>query len=555
MSRKPISGRSLWRRIRHLRYGDPALTARRFLPALTGLGLGLLLLGPALRPGFVLSYDMVFVPDPPRTDAMFGGTGGFPRQVPSDAFAAALSFLPWSQQLILLAVFVLAAAGMGRLVPGGTPARLAAVVLYLWNPYVAERLLLGHWALLLGYAGLPWVLDAVLRRRPLALAAALLPAAAGGFAAMNITALVLFGGLVAVRGRGASRAVLIFTGMALPWLVPAFLNASGTRTDPLGVDLFAARADTPFGTFGSLLSLGGLWNAETVPPGYSPLLPSLLRLLLCLVSLAALLGHRDGPLKRAALTSAALGLALASLGITAPGRALLRALIDLWPAFGVLRDAQLYVAPLALAIALGFSRLAEPAESVPGQEEDEAAVRRPGGARRAVAAIGREVRGWRGPWVALVPILVLPTLAWGIFGRLEAVDYPEEWRSAQRLINADPVPGKVLSLPWGAYRRPEWNGGRAVLDPWPRMTGRRVVWNDGLRVGDRELAREDPRAVETDRLLRSGGDLAGTLADAGFRYVVISRDITEKSWRSRLTSAETVLEGPTLLVYLLDRSG
>ncbi|GAA0957580.1 hypothetical protein [Actinocorallia libanotica] len=477
----------------------------------------------------MLSYDMVFVPDPPRTDAMFGGTGGFPRQVPSDAFAAALSFLPWSQQLILLAVFVLAAAGMGRLVPGGLPAKLASVVFYLWNPYVAERLLLGHWALLLGYAGLPWVLDAVLRRRPIALAAALLPAAIGGFAAMNITALVLFGGLVAVRGRGAPRAVLTFTAMALPWLVPALLNASGTRTDPLGVDLFAARADTAFGTFGSLLSLGGLWNAETVPPGYSAFLPSLLRLLLCLASLAALLGHRDGPLKRAALLSGALGLALASLGITAPGRALLRALIDFWPAFGALRDAQLYAAPLALALAVGFSRFAEP--------------------------LAGKRREWRGPWAALVPVLLLPSLAWGVFGRLEAVEYPAEWRTAQRMINADPVAGEVLSLPWGAYRRPEWNGGRAVLDPWPRMTGRRVVWNDGLRVGDRELAREDPRSVETDRLLRGGGDLTAALADAGFRYVVIARDISEKSWQVRLAQASLVVEGPTLLVYLLDQPG
>src|SRR5262249_16919102 len=31
---------------------------------------------------------------------------------------------------------------------------------------------------------------------------------------------------------------------------------------------FAARADTPFGSLGSLLMLGGQWNAQTVPPAY-----------------------------------------------------------------------------------------------------------------------------------------------------------------------------------------------------------------------------------------------------------------------------------------------
>ena len=520
---------------------------------------------------------MVFVPDPPATAAMFGATGGFPRQVPSDAFAAALSFLPWSQQLILLSVFVLAGWGIARLVPAGLPARLTAVAFYLWNPYVAERLLLGHWALLLGYAGLPWVLDAVLRRRPRALAAALLPAAIGGFAAMNITALVLLGGLAAVRGRGAARALPVFGAMALPWLIPALLGASGTRTDPLGVDLFAARADTPFGALGSLLSLGGLWNAETVPPGYSPFLPSLLRLLVSGAALTALALHRS-PLARAALYSGALGLSLACLGITAPGRALLRTLIDLWPAFGALRDGQLYLAPLALACTLGLSRLTTPLHTSPTAEPGETGS--PAGRTTRVGAETDETNspaerttragaepsetdspgGWTtrvgaGAWVALVPVLLLPTLAWGVSGRLEAVGYPADWLAAQRMINADPVGGKALSLPWGAYRRPEWNGGRAVLDPWPRMLARRVVWNDGLRVGGRALAQEDPLAVRVDRILRSAGEPAAPLADAGFRYVVISKDGTEEAWRSRLKNAKIMLEGQTLLVYLLDHHG
>ena len=37
---------------------------------------------------------------------------------------------------------------------------------------------------------------------------------------------------------------------------------------PGGVAAFAARADTPFGSLGSLLMLGGVWNAQAVPAGY-----------------------------------------------------------------------------------------------------------------------------------------------------------------------------------------------------------------------------------------------------------------------------------------------
>ena len=174
-----------------------------------GLGLGLLALGPALRRGFLLSYDMVFVPRQPFTAALAGLTGGPPRAVPSDAVVAVASrVLPADivQKLILLAIFVLACSGAVALL-AGEPwfARLAAGVCFTWNPFVAERLLIGQWALLLGYAGLPWALRAVTTSSPASgrgagrLALALLPAAVGGFAAMAVTALVVLPAAVLAR--------------------------------------------------------------------------------------------------------------------------------------------------------------------------------------------------------------------------------------------------------------------------------------------------------------------------------------------------------------------
>lgn len=55
------------------------------------------------------------------------------------------------------------------------------------------------------------------------------------------------------------------------------------------------------------------------------------------------------------LTAAALlSLVIACIGVTAPGRTLLRGAIGFWPGFAVLRDAQQFIAPLALAEAIGF---------------------------------------------------------------------------------------------------------------------------------------------------------------------------------------------------------
>src|SRR5580698_10874262 len=58
---------------------------------LAGAALGLLAVGPGLAPGYILSYDMVFVPHAPVTAATLGLAGGPPRAVPSDAVMAALS--------------------------------------------------------------------------------------------------------------------------------------------------------------------------------------------------------------------------------------------------------------------------------------------------------------------------------------------------------------------------------------------------------------------------------------------------------------------------------
>ena len=38
----------------------------------------------------------------------------------------------------------------------GLGGQLVAVTVAVWNPYVAERLLQGHWSLLAGYAAIGW---------------------------------------------------------------------------------------------------------------------------------------------------------------------------------------------------------------------------------------------------------------------------------------------------------------------------------------------------------------------------------------------------------------
>ncbi|WP_051751701.1 hypothetical protein [Streptosporangium amethystogenes] len=539
--------------------GEWGETAKRFAPALLGLLFGLLALWPALGPGFVLRYDMVFVPDPPP---MLPGEG-FPRAVPSDLVVALLSrVVPEQvvQKVVLLGVFVLAASGAAALAPSRRLGpRLAAAAFYSWNAYLAQRLLLGQWALLLGVAGLPWAVRAVALGGRSRLVAALLPAAVGGFQAMLVAAPALLataatatvtgpvtvtaaGRFVTPAGRVRVRRVLevtlVMAVLSLPWLVPAL--SSRAVTDPAGAWAFAARADGPLGTVGSLLSLGGIWNAHAVLPGQETWWSAIVRLLLAAVAVwgfARLPGsparHGAGAVEqpRAGLAVAAVaGLAVALTGAFAPG--VLGGLIGWWPGFGPLRDGQLYLAPFVLLQAVGLAAVVARWNS------------------RAVAAVA-----------VAVPVLVLPTFALGAFGRLSAVDYPDEWREVQAIVNADPAPGALLSLPWGAHRAFGWNGDRVILDPATKMFRRRVLWNDALLVGlpggDRlRVAAEDPASAEVEAAL--GVEPAGRIAalsGLNVRYVLIhgsDNPFHIPGGDDPFRGAATVFRGPELRLLRLD---
>ncbi|GAA2084325.1 hypothetical protein [Actinomadura alba] len=524
---------------------------RHLAAALTGLGLGLLALGPGLADGFVLSYDMVFVPDPVFSEFTFGLTGTVPRHVPSDAFVTALGrLLPGDvvQKVILLAVFVMACTSAAALVPSERlPARLAAGVCYAWNPFVAERLLLGHWALLLGYAALPWVVGAAAvvteRGGGWRLARALLPAAVGGFAAMAVSgltaAIVALGAAASARSRALGRTAVVVAVLSAPWLVTGWLRPSGLPADGGAVEAFAARADTPFGTLGSLLLLGGVWNRETVPAGYGMALTAAAWLGVVVTALLvyARWCRSAGPGARWATglwPAAVAGFAVASLGAVAPWS--LEGLISIWPGFAVFRDGQQYVAPVAVVLAVGLG-----------------------------LAVDRFHRGdlaglVMGVLAVLAPVALLPSLAWGAGGRLDAVHYPADWVRARTIIEADRAPGEVLVLPWAAHRGYRWNDRRRLLNPLPRYLRREVIVNDAVTVGSTVIAAEDPRVRELDPLIRSSAELTASLRAAGVRYVFIDDTSPaatppgSASPRDRLAGAELLLDRPDVTLFRIPRA-
>ncbi len=552
-----------------------------WLPAGYSLLLTLLVTAPLLGPGHLLLRDAVSTPRSYPTDAALGLSDAAPRAVPQDGFLAALSPLV-DGGLLVKAVLLAAlwAAGYGaavlvrELLRAPLAAQLIATTLAVWNPYIAERLLQGHWSLLTGYAALPWTALAVLRLRtttvrpsrradgttggsgavgpapepsrahvsgtpgadtgpagtnsaPLGNWAAL----AGCLAAAGLTPTgALLAAVVAVALAGTRRflGVLALAVMACaPWLLAtAVSGVAAEPSDPAGVAAFAARAEPWLATVGSLAGLGGIWNAEAVPTSRTTPLATFATLLLLVI---VLLGLRraaaadDDPertrARRVLLVLAAAAVALPALAATPAGLTVMEWLVVHVPGAGLLRDTQKFV---ALA--------------VPGYALCAAAAWATAAGRWAPAgtpASGARATGFA---VLFIGALILPLLdlGWGAGGQIRAVRYPDSWREVAERIEG---PGDIAVLPGGMFRRFPYSGDAPVLDPAPRMLPRDVLQTGELPVHGRTVAGEGARARRVENLLLAGGQ-ANELARLGVGWVLVERDTPGPRGDSAITLAQ-----------------
>ncbi len=160
----------------------------------------------------------------------------------------------------------------------GLAGQFVAATIAIWNPYVAERLLQGHWSLLVGYGCLPWVAAAMLRLRDTGTGvgrrwrAGVLDRAGRADADRADAGRDGRGGMRARAGRGpAAVAVRVRWRWAPRWwrrchgCRPRSSRGRCRPHRPKGSRAFAARAEPGLGTLGSLAGLGGIWNADAVP--------------------------------------------------------------------------------------------------------------------------------------------------------------------------------------------------------------------------------------------------------------------------------------------------
>ncbi|MFT3660870.1 MAG: hypothetical protein QM809_05590 [Gordonia sp. (in: high G+C Gram-positive bacteria)] len=499
--------------------------------------------------GLLLHRDAVATPRAPLTAAAFGIDGAPPRAVPQDgALALASQVVDGGVLLAALTTAALFCAGVGygrlarRLLPWtGSAGAVAAAGVAIWNPWVAERLLQGHWSLLIGYAALGWITIAVLdlRRRPGWAGWAVLGglfAAAGFTPTGSVSALVvaLTAALSFRRDPNSEPSSRLLPGVlalwlfsALPWLV-ATAFSDGAVSGVGGAREFAARAEPGLGTFGSVLGLGGIWNADAVPASRGFWWAAAATA--CLVAVVAggvvVLRRHRGDLPPAVPALAVLaGVAVLSVAAAAvgPGPAVVDLLLTHVPGAGLLRDTQKFV-----ALAVPFVAL-------------------------AVAAAAGWLREWvpTGFVVAVLALLIvapLPDLAWGVGGELQPVEYPSDYAAAVALIGHDT--GAVAVVPADTMRVYPWNRGPS-LSPLPRMLDAPVIVGSTLLVDGEPIDAPTDRDRRVSAVLERGGD-PGALAVLGVGWVVVERTTGASAAPRALDAnprAERVHDGDDLVVY------
>jgi hypothetical protein len=504
--------------------------------------LALLVVAPLISPGYLLLRDAVSTPRSYLTDSALGLVSA-PRATPQD-FAIALASHAIDGGIVVKALLVaglwLAGWGASRLVAevlpeAGAGGQFVAITLAIWNPYVGERLLQGHWSLLLGYGCLPWVATTMLtlRSRSTGLFGLAFWIALAGLTPTGLIIATTVG-LVCVAAPGTGRPRWLCTVVtlaaavlaALPWLTAAALglsSADGIWTPTPDVAAFAARAEPGLGTLGSLASLGGIWNGEAVPPSRTTLFAIVSAGVLFVVVAIGLptLMRRRAALPLVVLSAASV-LAAAALA-TGPGLTVLHAVVEAAPGLGVLRDGQKWVA------------LAMPGYALAGAG--------------TVWALRRWLRPALTALVCCAALLLcLPDLAWGVGGKVKSVHYPSDWATVASLINRDPK--TVAVLPADSMRCFAWSGPAPVLDPLPRWVRADVIMTGDLNISGMTVPGEGNRAHQVQRLLLAGADpIAVRRAGVGWLVIETGTPGEMGSAAKTFERLPVAYRGPHLTLY------
>jgi hypothetical protein len=527
--------------------------------AVFGLLVGIVVVWPWTRGGYLILLDWVSGPDQAVTPGLYGLDPTALDAMPYRLATQYLRDVVGSQAtawLLIMLYFPIAAAGASALAGGGRWRRYTTAGLMVCNPFVVERIRAGHVSFLLSVALLTWLISSTVHARRMEKTFAARPA---GWYALTM----VVGPHGAFLGGAALLAVMLLpkprwidvrrTAMTLAaagavylYAVAVVLNRVPTmKVTELDLDAYATRAG-PGGLLVTVASLHGFWRGGAdLPRDY--LNPALGVCLLLAVIAAVIVGvvllwRRDPNLGAPLAVLIPVSLVLGA-GIDGPAGSLYRLAFRYVPLFEVMREQQKWVALAVIGYAVAVGGAVEGLVYL--------AHRHNHWAPRLAATYGVLAA-----WLAVAA--VAPALLWGLGGTVSVSKYPEAWYQADREMGDGP--GAVLFLPWHGYQPFSFTDGRTVATPAAAFFRRPVLSSDAVELGALRTNSTSRRMAYMDRLIASGGagvHFGRLLAPLGVEYVILARDRDPApyGWVERQTDLKPVLRTETLDLYRVDAVG
>jgi hypothetical protein len=465
--------------------------------------LALLIMAPLLRPGFVFALDMVPTP-----------VWRLPSHVAASytfyALMHVLNFvIPGDvlQKLLLLIIFILAGLGMYRLAekiqkpePHAFTTHQIGIyfsgIFYVINPYVYSRFMAGQFAVLFGYALLPWFARSLLLflKQPgwrSALKIGILATIIGIVSIHSLGLLFLLSGtglvLTIWRARDnlpALRRLAIFVAasggtfvlLSSYWLVPLFAGRGVTAGAIGGFNAgdqqaFVTTGGSILGRLANISRLEGFWVEKQalyrMPQEIGLVWWFALLAVLSLVVLGVLRLWQSGKRYETALFGfSALVAAFLAAGIFAP-----------WftahvPLFAGYREPHKFVGLVGLAYAL-FAGYGVSAALSWCME------------RRMQYVIVLLAT------VLFLPFVFTPSLLLGGGKQLAAQQYPDSWHRVNSQLNEDKQHFKVLFLPWHLYMHFSF-AGTIIANPAENFFDKPVLINNDPEFEHSSPSKHDP---------------------------------------------------------------
>lgn len=510
--------------------------------AAIGLLVGLLVVAPWTRGGYLLLLDWVSGPNQTLTPGVYGLSGSALDAMPFRIGTQALRHLVGSAAtawLLILAYFPLAAAGASVAAGGGRWRRYAAAMLMVCNPVVVDRIRVGHVSFLLAIALLPWLYAALLHAREQNKWFAVRPALWYAIAiSVNPHAAWLGGLLVVVVAlvprpswRDLARSLEVIGAAALVYGYALVLWTTNTRTlnvTEADLQAYATRAG-PGGLLPTVASLHGFWRAAqevTVRAWLGGFGLIVIIVLMVAVVFGAVVTWRQEFVKGAQLVAACVAGLLLAAGVGGPIGAVYRLAFEHVPLFEAMREQQKWIGLVLLAYAVFFGVAVEwLIQTVP---------------RKAFAVPA-----------AVLPLVIAPTLLWGLGGAISTSQYPVGWWASNFVMGKGQ--GQALFLPWHAYQPFDFTGNRTVATPSNAFFDRTMLTSDAVELPGLRTDSTSVRTAYVSRLVADGGGGAfGRLvAPLGVEYVVLAKtpEAVDYAWVAKQPDLQVVLDTQAMTVY------